>query len=95
MNLVLDQGNNFYLIYLSTLITCLLDSGWILLGEVMCESLLGVKGLTCFHCILSCYKVKSSRFISYFSNSIWRNELLICNFEFVTELYGCFMLRVL
>ena len=43
MNLVLDQDNNFYLIYLSTLITCLLDSGWILLEEVMCESLLGVK----------------------------------------------------
>ena len=43
MNLVLDQDNNFYLIYLSILITCLLDSGGILLGEVMCESLLGVK----------------------------------------------------
>ena len=44
-NLVLEQ-NNFYLISLSILITCLLDNVWILLGEVTCESLLGVKGLS-------------------------------------------------
>ena len=44
-NLVLNQDKNLYLIYLSILITCLLDSGWILKGEVTCESLLGVKGL--------------------------------------------------
>ena len=40
------------------------------------------------------HKFKSSKFITYFSHSIWRNELLMCNFEFVTRLYGCFMLRV-
>ena len=38
-----------------------------------------------------CHKFKSSKFITY---SIWRNELLMCSFEFVTRLYGCFMLRV-
>ena len=42
---MLDQDNNFHLIHLSPLITCLLDSGWILWGEVTCESPLGVKGL--------------------------------------------------
>ena len=42
---MLDQDNNLYLIHLSILITCLLDSEWILLGEVTCLSLLGVKGL--------------------------------------------------
>ena len=41
-----------------------------------------------------CHKFKSSKLITYFSHSIWRNELLMCNFEFVTRLYGCFMLRV-
>ena len=40
---MLDQDNNFYLIHLSTLI--LLDSGWILWGEVTCKSPLGVEGL--------------------------------------------------
>ena len=40
---MLDQDNNFHLIHLSTLI--LLESGWILWGEVTCESPLGVKGL--------------------------------------------------
>ena len=44
MNLVSDQ-DNFYLISLSILISCLLDNVWILQGEVTCESLLGVKGL--------------------------------------------------
>ena len=42
---MLDQDNNFHLIHLSPLITCLLDSGWILWGEVTCESPLGVEGL--------------------------------------------------
>ena len=45
MNLVLDQGNNFHLISLSLLITCLLDNVWILQGEVPCQSLLGVNWL--------------------------------------------------
>ena len=40
------------------------------------------------------HKFKLSKFKTYFSHSIWRNELLMCNFEFVTRLYGCFMLRV-
>ena len=40
---MLDQDNNFHLIHLSTLI--LLDSGWILWGEVTCKSPLGVEGL--------------------------------------------------
>ena len=35
-NLVLDQGNNFHLIILSILITCLLGNVWILKGEVTC-----------------------------------------------------------
>ena len=39
---MLDQDNNFNLIHLSILITCLLDSEWILKGEVTCESLVGV-----------------------------------------------------
>ena len=39
---MLDQDNNFYLISLSILITCLLDKVWILLGEVPCLSLMGV-----------------------------------------------------
>ena len=43
---MLDQDNNFYLVHLSILFTCLLDSAWMLLGEVTCKSLLGVKGLT-------------------------------------------------
>ena len=34
-----------------------------------------------------CHKFKSSKVLTYFSHSIWRNE-------FVTRLYGCFMLRV-
>ena len=42
---MLDQNNNFYLISLSILITCLLDNIWILLGEVTCLSLIEVKGL--------------------------------------------------
>ena len=41
-----------------------------------------------------CHKLKLSKFKTYFSHSIWRNELLMWNFEFVTRLYGCFMLRV-
>ena len=45
-NLVLDQDNNFYLISLNTLITCLLDDVWTIQGEVRCQSLLGVKELT-------------------------------------------------
>ena len=43
---MLDQDNNFYLVHLSILFTCLLDSAWMLLGEVTCKYLLGVKGLT-------------------------------------------------
>ena len=43
-NLVLDQGNNFYLISLSILITCLLDNVWVFKGEITCQPLLGVKG---------------------------------------------------
>ena len=45
-NLVLDQDDNFNLISLSILITCLLDNVWILWGEVTSQSLLGVKGLS-------------------------------------------------
>ena len=40
-----DQDSNFYLINLSILITCVLDNVWILYEEVICQSLLGVKGL--------------------------------------------------
>ena len=39
------HDNNLQLISLSYLITCLLDNVWILLREVTCKSLLGVKGL--------------------------------------------------
>ena len=46
-NLVLDQDNNFYLISLSILMTCLLDNLWILWGEVFPSSLLGGTGLKC------------------------------------------------
>ena len=42
---MLDQDNNFYLISLNILVTCLLDNVRILWGEVSCWSLLGVKGL--------------------------------------------------
>ena len=35
-NLVLDKDNNFYLMSLSILITCLLDIVWIYWGEVTC-----------------------------------------------------------
>ena len=42
---MLDQLNNFYLINLSILITCLLNNVRILCGEVSRRSLLGVKGL--------------------------------------------------
>ena len=45
---MLDQGNNFYLISLNILISCLLSNVRILLGEVSCWSLLGVKGLNKF-----------------------------------------------
>ena len=44
---MLDQDNNFYLISLSILMTCLLDNLWILWGEVFPSSLLGGKGLKC------------------------------------------------
>ena len=40
-----DQDNNFYLISLSILVTCLLDNVWILKGDVTHQSLLRVKGL--------------------------------------------------
>ena len=43
---MLDQDNNLYLISLNILITCLLDNVRILLGEVSCWSLLGIKGLS-------------------------------------------------
>ena len=46
-NLMLDQGNNFYLISLSILITCLLENVWTLWRGISFKSLLGVKGLTC------------------------------------------------
>ena len=42
---VSDQDNNFYLISLNILITCLLCNVWILQGEVTFLSPLGVKGL--------------------------------------------------
>ena len=42
---MLDQDNNTYLIILSILIICLLDSLWLLKGEVKYESPLGVQGL--------------------------------------------------
>ena len=42
---MLDQDNNYYLISLNILITCLLDNVRILLKEVTCLSLLGVKEL--------------------------------------------------
>ena len=45
---MLDQVDNFYLISLSILITFLVGDAWILLGEVTCESFLGVKGLIYF-----------------------------------------------
>ena len=44
---MLDQDNNFYLISLSILMTCLLDNLWILWGEVFPSSLLGGTGLKC------------------------------------------------
>ena len=37
---------NFFLISLSILINCLPENLWISLGEVICWSLLGVKGFT-------------------------------------------------
>ena len=40
-----DQDNNFNLINLNILITCLLNNVWILYAEVTFQSLLGVKGL--------------------------------------------------
>ena len=45
---MLDQGNNFYLISLSILITYLLDYVWIFQREISFKSLLGVKGLRQF-----------------------------------------------
>ena len=45
---MLDQGNNFYLISLNILISCLLGNVRILLGEVSCWSILGVIGLNKF-----------------------------------------------
>ena len=44
---MLDQENNFYMV--SILITCLLDSVWILLGEVTSQLLVGVGGLNKAH----------------------------------------------
>ena len=43
---MLDQDNNFYLIHLSFLITCLLNNEWIMWEEFTCYALLGVKGLS-------------------------------------------------
>ena len=45
---MLDQDSNFYLIHLSLLITCLLNNVWVLLGEVTCLSLSGIRGLRGF-----------------------------------------------
>ena len=42
---MLDQDNNFYLISLNILISCLQDNIRTLSGEISCWSLLGVKGL--------------------------------------------------
>ena len=41
---MLDQDKNFLLISVIILITCLLDNVWISWGEVVSQSLLGVKG---------------------------------------------------
>ena len=41
---MLDQGKNLYLISLSILTTCMVDNVGMLLGEIICLSLLGVKG---------------------------------------------------
>ena len=43
---MLDQDSSFSMISLNILIICLLNNVWILLGEVSCQSLLGVKGLS-------------------------------------------------
>ena len=42
---MLDQDDNFNLIGVSILITCLLNIAWIYEGEVACQSGLGVEGL--------------------------------------------------
>ena len=42
---MIEQDCNFYLTSLSILMTCLLDNVWILKGEVICSSRVGVKGL--------------------------------------------------
>ena len=54
---MLDQDNNFNLISLNILITCLLDNIRILQGEVRCLSLLEVKGssLNCTHILIGVY----------------------------------------
>ena len=44
-----DQDKKFFLIILSILINCLLENVWISLGEIPCESLLGVKELRIIH----------------------------------------------
>ena len=55
---MLDQDSSFYLICLNILITCFLKNVWILKGEDLCLSLLGVKGL--MKCILNeCCKSKA------------------------------------
>ena len=43
---MLDQGKNLYLISLSILTTCMVDNVGMLLGEIICLSLLGVKWLS-------------------------------------------------
>ena len=60
---MLDQDNNFYLISLNLLVTCLLDNVRILWGEVSCWSLLGVKGL---RKIRSIQQSEQKQFINFY-----------------------------
>ena len=66
---MLDQDNNSYLIHLSILINSLLDSGWILWGEVTCESLLGAKGLI-KNTTSKCKTYLDQHYYSFFSISV-------------------------
>ena len=71
---MLDQENNFYMI--SILITCLLDSVWILLGEVTSQSLVGVGGLN---------KAHQQALIR-----VWRKSLYAGKYETLRDLQGVY-----
>ena len=94
---MLDHKNNFYLISLNILITCLLNNVCILWGEVTCKSLLGVKGLNRREVI--CWSIVCTRKCFFIDNDsennlVWRWCLLNNSWCFVTLLQQSYIFKI-